>query len=146
MRYFLQVYVKSATQGLPVVTSLEKPVAPEVAVQQMASWIEVIEETRHSGELVDSYTLASPSTIRSVRVRQERLEVTDGPLEPRGQHGGLFVFDVASEERMYEIASRYPGARNGWVELRRVDEEKSLDVVLEATAATMEALKSTLKG
>ncbi|WP_227870029.1 MULTISPECIES: YciI family protein [Streptomyces] len=83
------------------------------------------------GELVEGQGLAAPDTARTVRVRDGRREVTDGPAQ-RGPDllAGYWVVDCASEERALEIAALVsvapaPGGEPGGepVEVRPVMEE-----------------------
>jgi hypothetical protein len=69
------------------------------------------------------YIAASPlqlsSTAVSVRVREGRPVVTDGPFaETREVLGGYYIIDVAHLDEAIEIAGRHPGARVGTVEIR----------------------------
>jgi hypothetical protein len=73
------------------------------------------------------YLLASPlhpgSTATSVRVRDGKRVVTDGPFaETREVLGGFFLIDVKDLHEATEIAARHPGARMGagGVEIRPV--------------------------
>jgi hypothetical protein len=69
------------------------------------------------------YLAASPlyptSTATSVRVRDGKRLVTDGPFaETREQLGGYFLIDAQDLNEATEIAARIPGARIGTVEIR----------------------------
>ena len=73
------------------------------------------------------YLLASPlqpvATAKSVRVRDGKRFVTDGPFaETREVLGGFYLIDVPSLEEAVAIAGRHPGARVGTVEIRPVME------------------------
>jgi hypothetical protein len=73
------------------------------------------------------YLLAAPlelsSTATSVRVRNGKRMVTDGPFaETREVLGGFYLIDVPNLDRAIEIAARHPGARMGTVEVRPVME------------------------
>jgi hypothetical protein len=73
------------------------------------------------------YLAASPlyptSTATSVRVRDGRRVVTDGPFaETREQLGGYFLIDAADLDEAIAIAERIPMARRGTVEVRPVVE------------------------
>jgi hypothetical protein len=73
------------------------------------------------------YHLASPlqpvSTATSVRVRDGRRLVTDGPFaETREVLGGFYLIDAGDLDEAIDIASRHPGARFGTVEVRPVVE------------------------
>ena len=71
------------------------------------------------------YLAANPlhpvATATSVRVRDGKPLVTDGPFaETREQLGGYFLIDAKDLDEAIGIASRIPGARKGTVEIRPV--------------------------
>jgi hypothetical protein len=73
------------------------------------------------------YRLAAPlhpvSTATSVRVRDGKKIVTDGPFtETREVLGGFYLVDVPDVQDAIDIAARHPGARLGTVEVRQVME------------------------
>ena len=77
------------------------------------------------------YLGASPlhpvATATSVRVRQGKRQVTDGPFaETREQLGGFFLIDAANLDEAIDIAGRIPGAKKGTVEVRPVLELEGL--------------------
>ena len=81
----------------------------------------------HEIDARDQYLAASPlhsvETATSVRVRDGRRLVTDGPFaETREVLGGYYLIDVPSLDDAVAIAARHPGARVGTVEIRAVGE------------------------
>ena len=69
------------------------------------------------------YLLASPlhpvATATSVRVRQGKRLVTDGPFaETREQLGGFYVLECKDIDEAAEWAAKAPGAQFGSVEVR----------------------------
>jgi hypothetical protein len=69
------------------------------------------------------YVLASPllpvANATSVRVRNGKCLVTDGPFaETREQLGGFYLIDVPTLDEAISIAGRHPGAHLGTVEIR----------------------------
>jgi hypothetical protein len=63
------------------------------------------------------------STATSVRVREGKALVTDGPFaETREQLGGFFLVDAKDLDEALAIAKRVPGAKWGTVEIRPVIE------------------------
>jgi hypothetical protein len=89
---------------------------------------EAIQEAVELTHVLDShgeYLVAAPlqpvATATSVRVRDGKQLVTDGPFaETREILGGFYLIDVASREQAIAIAARHPGARLGTVEVRPV--------------------------
>jgi hypothetical protein len=77
------------------------------------------------------YLAAAPlhpvATATSVRVRDRKRLVTDGPFaETREQLGGYFLIEAGHLDEAIEIAARLPGARLGTVEIRPVLEVPGL--------------------
>jgi hypothetical protein len=76
-----------------------------------------------TGRLVAVNTLLRSKTARTVRVRNGKTIVTDGPFaETKEAIGGYFLIEARDQEEANDIASRFPGAQWGCVEVRRVDE------------------------
>ena len=76
-----------------------------------------------NGKFLAASPLHSVTTATSVRVRDGKRLVTDGPFaETREQLGGYFMVDAADLDEAIAIAGRIPGARWGTVEVRPVVE------------------------
>jgi hypothetical protein len=79
------------------------------------------------GQFVSAAPLQPVSTATSVRVRDGKLLVTDGPFaETREQLGGYFMIDAKDLNDAIGVAARIPGARFGTVEVRPVIERPGL--------------------
>ena len=75
------------------------------------------------GQFLAANPLQSVTTATTVRMRNGKRLVTDGPFaETREQLGGYFLVDAADLNEAIAIASRIPGARKGTVEVRPVFE------------------------
>ena len=82
---------------------------------------ELIQDLQPKGKFLGGDELQPTTTARSVRVRDGKPVVTDGPFaETREQVGGYFLVEVANEEEAIRIASRIPSARTGTIEVRPV--------------------------
>jgi hypothetical protein len=63
--------------------------------------------------------LQSSATATSVRVRNGKTLITDGPFaETREQLGGVLIFDCEDLDEAVMWATRLPDAQNGCIELR----------------------------
>jgi hypothetical protein len=79
-----------------------------------------------AGVLVGGEELGPTSSATTVRIRDGRELVTDGPYaEAKEALGGYFILDCASFDDALTWAARIPGASHGAVEVRpvHVDEE-----------------------
>jgi hypothetical protein len=79
------------------------------------------------GQYISANPLQPVATATSVRVRDGKRLVTDGPFaETREQLGGYFLVDAKDLNEAIAIAGRIPGARKGTVEVRPVLEIPNL--------------------
>src|SRR5260370_32758606 len=84
-------------------------------------------DLKSSGQYLAANPLQSVTTATSLRVRNGKPLVTDGPFaETREQLGGYFLVDAKNLDEAIGIAARIPGARVGTVEIRPVIEIPSL--------------------
>jgi hypothetical protein len=81
------------------------------------------EELRRSGHYIVSNALQPARTARTLRVREGKVLVTDGPFaETREQLGGFFLVEARDLDEACDVASRFPPARLGTIEVRPVQE------------------------
>jgi hypothetical protein len=80
-------------------------------------------EIRESGHFVAGDALKRTTTATSVRVREGKTLVTDGPFaETREQLGGYYLIEAKTLDEALAIAARIPAARLGTVEVRPVQQ------------------------
>jgi hypothetical protein len=80
-------------------------------------------ELKSSGQYLAASPLQPVATATTVRLRDGKRLVTDGPFaETREQLGGYFLVDAKDLDVAIGIAARIPGARVGTVEIRPVIE------------------------
>jgi hypothetical protein len=85
-----------------------------------------VDELRDKGKLIDARPLRSASEALTVRVRNGAASVIDGPFaETKEQLGGFFLLDVSDMDEARELASRWPSARFGTIEVRPIDQTLS---------------------
>lgn len=73
------------------------------------------------GQFIAAAPLHPVASATSVRIREGKALITDGPFaETHEQMGGFYLIDVASLDEAIEVASKIPGARRGTVEIRPV--------------------------
>ena len=83
-----------------------------------------VEELRNRGSLISAEPLQSVHTAATVRVRNSRVSVTDGPFaETKETLGGFFLINVRDLNEAIQLASKWPSARLGSIEVRPIQEE-----------------------
>ena len=84
---------------------------------------ELTHELHARGQYLGASPLQPVATATSVRVRDGKRLVTDGPFaETREQLGGYFLIEAKDLNEAIGVAARIPGARKGTVEVRPVME------------------------
>jgi hypothetical protein len=80
-----------------------------------------------NGQYLDASPLHPVATATSVRVRNGKSIVTDGPFaETREQLGGYYLIEARDLDEALRVAERIPPARFGTVEIRPVLEISGL--------------------
>jgi hypothetical protein len=76
---------------------------------------------RSSGHCLASEALQSVTTATTVRLRNGKLSITDGPFaETKEQLAGFYMIEARDLNEAIQIASRIPPARVGSIEVRPV--------------------------
>lgn len=111
MKYMLLVYMNENAMD---------PFEREACYAQSAQLCHDLQAKR---QFLDASPLQPVATATSVRVREGKPQVTDGPFaETREQLGGYFVIDAKDLDEAIGIATRIPPARKGTIEIRPVME------------------------
>jgi hypothetical protein len=85
--------------------------------------LDYVESLRARGHLLEARPLQSATTAATVRVRDGRLAVTDGPFaETKEQIGGYFLIEASDFDEAVGIAAAWPSARLGTIEVRPIEE------------------------
>ncbi len=86
-----------------------------------ADCVEYDQSIRKSGHCVASEALESVQTATTVRVRNGKVSITDGPFaETKEQLAGFYMIDARDLDEAILIASRIPPARVGSIEVRPI--------------------------
>src|SRR5262245_31262596 len=81
------------------------------------------EELQRSGHYIVSSPLQSVQTAATIRVRNGKLSITDGPFaETKEQLGGFYLIEARDLNDAIRLASRMPPARIGCIEVRPLKE------------------------
>jgi hypothetical protein len=98
---------------------------PEGEMQALVdSALDYMEELRRSGHFIVSNALERARTARTIRVQGGgKVSITDGPFaETKEQLGGFFLIEARDMDEACAVASRFPPARIGIIEVRPVHE------------------------
>jgi hypothetical protein len=114
MKYLCLIYTEP--ERLAAATPQERA----AIIDECHAYDEVL---RSSGRLIAVEKLAPLHTATTVRVRHEKVSVTDGPFaETEEQLAGLYLIQAADLDEALGIASKIPPLRLGSVEVRPVRE------------------------
>jgi hypothetical protein len=84
---------------------------------------QLAKELNSKGQFVAANPLHPVSSATSVRIRDGKRVITDGPFAETREHlGGYFLVDAKNLDEAIGIAARIPGAKVGTVEIRPVME------------------------
>jgi hypothetical protein len=87
----------------------------------LAECLAAEEEIRARGHHLVSEALHPVATARTVRIRDGRVSMTDGPFaETKEQLGGFYLIEARDLNEAIQVAARIPAARTGSVEVRPV--------------------------
>jgi hypothetical protein len=79
------------------------------------------DDLRKEGSLLDSQMLEGPATAKSIRRRQNRMTITDGPFtETKEILAGFNLIEAEDMDEAIRIASEFPWASTGCIEVRPV--------------------------
>jgi hypothetical protein len=93
----------------------------------LAESVQLTHHLHANGQYLHASPLHPTSTAVTVRVREGKSFITDGPfIETREQLAGYFLIEAKDLEEATAIAGRIPGARIGTVEIRPVREIEGL--------------------
>ena len=82
-----------------------------------------VEELRNRGILMAAEPLQSVHTASTVRVRDGKISITDGPFaETKETLGGFFMIQAKDLNEALQVAAKWPSARFGSIEVRPLDE------------------------
>jgi hypothetical protein len=110
MKYLLMIYSQESDWA---------KLTPAEAQKTTAEYMAISSDLRAAGKYVAGAALQPVATASTVRVRDGKSVVTDGPFaETREQLGGFYLMDAANLDEALAIASRIPASRNGSIEVR----------------------------
>ena len=125
-----------------LVYSPEDSWTPEEWRECVETSLGICHELAARGALEDAAPLHPVATATSVRVREGKVEISDGPFaETKEQLGGYYLIDVDNLDEAIAIAERLPPARKGTVEIRPLARMSGLPAALAPNAITDPSLR-----
>ena len=95
------------------------PQSPEDLKAAAPAWFAFLEEAKAAGVLLDNNGVAPSTNATTVRVRNDKTMITDGPFaETHEQMGGYFLIDCKDLDEAIRWAEKIPTAEYGSVEIR----------------------------
>jgi len=108
MQFLALIYETEGSSDVPM---------PELMQQYQAFG----EEAGTAGVIVGGNVLEAISTATSVRMREGKTHITDGPFaETKEQLGGYYLLECKDLDEAIKWAAKIPSARVGTVEVRPV--------------------------
>jgi len=93
------------------------------------------DQLRRDGSLTESQMLEGVETAKSVRIRNGKTKVTDGPFsEAKEVLGGFNLIEARDMDEAIQIAAEFPWAQTGCVEVRPVRDIEAVRRRVNATA------------
>lgn len=94
------------------------------AERHFGEYAEFTAGIRSSGHFRGANRLKPAATATTIRVRDGKLLITDGPFaETKEQFGGYYLIEARDLDEAIRVAAKIPGARYGCVELRPVADD-----------------------
>lgn len=105
-----------------LIHTVDPDLAPATLDEQDEAWetfTSWLEELIATGTSLHGSRLRPPEDATTVRIRDGRVLVTDGPFTETREHvGGYDVIECASRDEAVQLAARHPHARMGSTEVR----------------------------
>ena len=109
MNYMMLIYQDAAQAAMPA-----DPAAPI-----SAPWIAYTQALRDAGVMVGGNRLAPHTVATTLRQRDGKRQVQDGPYaDTKEQLAGYYIIDAPDLDAALDWAARCPGAASGIIEVR----------------------------
>lgn len=112
MKYLCLIYEAEADW-------LQRSEAAQQAI--LGEYFAFTERVEKQGKLVGGEALMPTESATTVRVRQGKTLITDGPFaETKEQLGGYYLLECKDLDEAIALASQIPSSRNGSIEVRPI--------------------------
>ncbi len=111
MNYMILIYQDEARPGAPTDAASAQTIS--------APWIAYTQALIAAGVMVGGHRLGPIATATTVRLRDGKRHVQDGPFaETKEQLGGYYIINTPDLDAALEWAAKCPGALDGTIEVR----------------------------
>ncbi len=112
MQYMLLIYSNEADEPNPGTPEFDEHIAGYMALS---------EEVRDKGIVISAEPLEKIATATTVRVRNGKADVTDGPFaETKETLGGYYLLECENLDEAISYAAKIPSVNFGSVEIRPI--------------------------
>jgi hypothetical protein len=112
MQYLLALYVDESTWGA---------MTPEQQQKGNAAYTAYTEALQSAGALINSNRLKPSSTATTLRTKDGKVQVLDGPFaESKEQLAGYYLIEAPDLDAAMHWAGRCPSVHHGIVEVRAI--------------------------
>ncbi len=117
MKYMLLMYANES--AVPSTPEAQQAIGPQV-------WFALMDEMKAAGVLLSNTGLSPVANATTVRVREGKTLITDGPFaETHEQLGGFFLVECKDLDEALRWAEKIPHAKYGSVEVRPLWSERA---------------------
>ena len=114
MRYVLLIYQNEAEHA---------QLSQEDLGAELGAYLALTEEMQHKGLLLNTAAIQPIHTATTVRVREGKTVISDGPFAETKEHlRGYVLLNCQDLDEVLALAPRIPAARYGSIEIRPVME------------------------
>ena len=100
------------------------------------------DELRRGGHFIGGEALQSARTAVTLRMKNGRVDVTDGPYaETKEMLGGILLLEARDLNHAIALMSQHPGVKVGPFEIRAADEETNKLIAARSAAHSSERLE-----
>lgn len=97
----------------------------EDADKHYQEYAEFTNDIKRTGHFIGANRLTPSNTAITLRVRDGKVSITDGPFaETKEQFGGYYLIEARDLNEAIHVAAKIPGARLGCVEVRPIAEDE----------------------
>ena len=121
MRYALMVYSDQSEWS-----ELSEEEAAQARAESMPQWYALFEALQEADPSVEGKELDEATAAKTVRLRDGKVLVTDGPFaETKEQIGGIFEINLPDLDLALTLAAKIPTAKHGTIEVRPIVERET---------------------